>query len=588
MCVLFFITFFILFSPPIRKFGHEAADDIKIQKHKVIAQTWAKRKEFQDKGRLSISFYESHTDPVGLNFDVNDLNSGGTNEMSSTWVNYLPNITRRRFALTGVAATNSSSCGPRKSSVDSEISVSVRQFSMESRRNSMDSQVSVKIAEVQTKVARRSRGGSGVGGGGGSSSTHHHHIKGKSRSRSRFNRRESSTSVESQIITSSNYHHPAGGHKMGIFSRRDKRTKSRRSATAGLTDADNINSLITNFPEFSRNFQGMTTTSDDDNHSRASVKIQDSRVDVVMRHQGDDEQFIAGAMQHKKHIQTSTGFGTTTTSSMRQGTAKFYPNIQTVLHHGGAGGGSGAVNNGSSFNSMAAAAAAAAAATTTTAAVMDSALRSSREGSRTSRNSQRSGRGSRKSTSKHHSLKRNRKSNVGGKSTTMSSTKQPQRMVEKGYNSGGGVGLELVGAVSLDDSSFTSYTSDLVYPNGMTATGQSSFSGHSVGKHSRSSKQSCDVGTQANAYEIATQTMSFEENNENLMKAIVKGRTANNVNDNEDDDDDDDDVYQESHKLLMSHPLQVPAAPITTTSISSHQRQMSESEKLKMLLLPSK
>lgn len=110
-------------------------------KHKVIAQTWAKRKEFEDKGRLSITLYNTHTDPVGLNFDVNDLNSSETNEISSTWVNYLPLCIKRRMALTGAGTTNSSSQGPRKNSVDSEISFSVRHVSVESRRNSVDSQV---------------------------------------------------------------------------------------------------------------------------------------------------------------------------------------------------------------------------------------------------------------------------------------------------------------------------------------------------------------------------------------------------------------------------------------------------------------
>lgn len=113
-------------------------------KHKVIAQTWAKRKEFEDKGRLSITLYNTHTDPVGLNFDVNDLNSSETNEISSTWANYLPQFVKRRMAITGAVTnggTTNSSQGPRKNSLDSEISFSVRHVSVESRRNSVDSQV---------------------------------------------------------------------------------------------------------------------------------------------------------------------------------------------------------------------------------------------------------------------------------------------------------------------------------------------------------------------------------------------------------------------------------------------------------------
>lgn len=497
-------------------------DDIKIQKHKVIAQTWAKRKEFQDKGRLSISFYESHTDPAGLNFDVNDLNSVATNEMSSTWFKYLPNITRRRFALTGVT-TNSSSCGPRKSSVDSEISVSVRQFSMESRRTSMDSQVSVKIAEVETKVARRTHG--------------HSHIKNKGRNR-RFNRRESSTSVESQIITS-NY----PSHKMGFFSRRDKRMK-RRSANAGLGDAEDINTLITNFPEFTRNFQGMTTTSDDDNNSRASLKIQDHRLDVVVRQGGgDDAEFTASTQQHnRKHVQMGFDGGRH---------HQIYPSLQDVL------------GNQAAFSSLAA---------VTTAGCVDNNLRSSREGSRASKNSQKSVR-SRKS-SKHHSLKRNRNNS---KSTMAAAAARTSGRREKGASTQTSVSMAtaIADGVSLDDSSFTSYSSEMELPlNAICGAGggiQSSYSGMSVGKNSRTSKTSCDVGTQANAYEIATQTMSFDENNDNLMKAIKAGRTGTSRM-----SDEDDDEYTENHKLL------------TMPSMVQAQHHMSESEKLKMLLLPSK
>ena len=95
---------------------------------------------------ISCTTSTTHTDPVGLNFDVNDLNSSETNEISSTWANYLPQFVKRRMAITGAATgtTNSSSQGPRKNSLDSEISFSVRHVSVESRRNSVDSQVSEK------------------------------------------------------------------------------------------------------------------------------------------------------------------------------------------------------------------------------------------------------------------------------------------------------------------------------------------------------------------------------------------------------------------------------------------------------------
>uniref|UniRef100_A0A1B0C9F1 Protein smoothened n=1 Tax=Lutzomyia longipalpis TaxID=7200 RepID=A0A1B0C9F1_LUTLO len=130
------------------KFGYEVEQPVRMQKHKLIAQAFAKRKAFQEEGRLSISFRNTHTDPVGLNFNID---SAASQDFSSTWANNLPRFVNRRCALTG--AVTSSSHEPRRNSMDSEISVSVRHVSVESRRNSVDSQVSVKIAEMKTKVA---------------------------------------------------------------------------------------------------------------------------------------------------------------------------------------------------------------------------------------------------------------------------------------------------------------------------------------------------------------------------------------------------------------------------------------------------
>lgn len=472
-----------------------------------------------------MSFFEGHTDPAGLNFDINDLNSVATNDISSTWCNNLPNFTKRRCALT--IQSNSSSCGPRKSSVDSEISVSVRQFSMESRRNSMDSQVSVKIAEVQTKVACRTHG----------------HIKNKARSKARYNRRASSTSMESQIITSS---YPT--HKIGFYARKDKRMK-RRSANAGIGDAEEINTLITNFPEFSRNFQGMTTTSEDDNASRSSLKIQDSRLDVVVRQDYSDEDFIAAARHNSNIRKYTNGF------DPRQ----IHPSIHDVLQNQ-------AALNAIQFSN-------------------ENVLRSSKEGGRASKNSQKSVR-SRKSS--RHSLKRNRKNSKsiskGGTLTKREAATQVAHL--------SAMATQTVTDDVADDSSFTSYSSELGLKNAGGGVGaiQSSYSGVSVGKHSRSSKTSCDVGTQANAYEIATQTMSYDDDVD-VMK--IGGSTLKRSTDDRHNHDDDDlEQYTENHQLLVS---MVPPPSIVTAkkragSIIGRRDTlvMSESEKLKMLLLPSK
>ncbi|XP_015173735.1 PREDICTED: protein smoothened isoform X1 [Polistes dominula] len=138
-----------------RTFNSETEEPIKLKKHKVIAQAFAKRKTFNSAGRLSISFHNTHEDPVGLNFD---LNSVASQDFSSTWAAALPKLVTRRGALVG--GNTGSVSSNRRNSVDSEISFSVRRVSVESRRNSLDSQISVQIAELKTtrKVAGSARG----------------------------------------------------------------------------------------------------------------------------------------------------------------------------------------------------------------------------------------------------------------------------------------------------------------------------------------------------------------------------------------------------------------------------------------------
>ncbi|XP_049856044.1 smoothened homolog [Schistocerca gregaria] len=121
--------------------GYE--EPVRLKKHKVIAQAFAKRKALNNDGRLSLSFHSTHEDPVGLNFDVNSMAS---QDLSSTWAAALPKLMTRRGALIG--ATTGSMSSQRRNSFDSEISYSVRKVSVESRRHSLDSQVSVQIAEV--------------------------------------------------------------------------------------------------------------------------------------------------------------------------------------------------------------------------------------------------------------------------------------------------------------------------------------------------------------------------------------------------------------------------------------------------------
>lgn len=160
--------------------GYEHQNDSDQQftkpKHRIIADAYAKRMDEM----ISISMDDSRIDPASLNFDMNHLDSITSEAMGATLTNYLSNIIHRRNAMTtqtridfndpncvtAAAATTASASAmlsqhQHSSTVDnnnSEISVSVRHFSVESRRNSLDSQVSqmsVKMSEIKTRIESR-------------------------------------------------------------------------------------------------------------------------------------------------------------------------------------------------------------------------------------------------------------------------------------------------------------------------------------------------------------------------------------------------------------------------------------------------
>ncbi|XP_041981977.1 protein smoothened [Aricia agestis] len=161
------------------------------RKHELIARAYRRRNEFLARGRLEISLGGSRQDPVGFCLDNTspiDYVEDGKHEsleLSSSWAATLPRFVRRRDALVagtggGRHSLSSTSCvNERRTSQDSQISISLRHVSVESRRNSLDSQLSVKIAEMKTKVGRRRT----------------KHTKAK-RKRAR---KESTPSIESQI-----------------------------------------------------------------------------------------------------------------------------------------------------------------------------------------------------------------------------------------------------------------------------------------------------------------------------------------------------------------------------------------------------
>ncbi|XP_071512212.1 protein smoothened isoform X2 [Panulirus ornatus] len=131
--------------------GVSTEEPLRLARHRVIAQAFAKRHDFNTAGRLSISLHSIHDDPVGLNFDMNSATSG---DMSSAWATAIPHLMTRRGALVGSAAL-----GLRRNSVDSEYSVS-RRFSIESghnnrssRRHSLDSQMSFHVSDAERLAA---------------------------------------------------------------------------------------------------------------------------------------------------------------------------------------------------------------------------------------------------------------------------------------------------------------------------------------------------------------------------------------------------------------------------------------------------
>ncbi|XP_043662212.1 protein smoothened isoform X2 [Drosophila teissieri] len=468
-----------------KKCGKEVVEEVKMPKHKVIAQTWAKRKDFEDKGRLSITLYNTHTDPVGLNFDVNDLNSSETNDISSTWAAYLPQCVKRRMALTGAATGNSSSHGPRKNSLDSEISVSVRHVSVESRRNSVDSQVSVKIAEMKTKVASRSRGKHGGSSSNRRTQRRRDYIAAATGKSSR--RRESSTSVESQVIALKKTTYPNASHKVGVFAHHSSKKQhnytssmKRRTANAGL-DPSILNEFLQKNGEFIFPFlqnQDMSSSSEEDN-SRASQKIQD--LNVVVRQEEISEDDHDGVKIEELP------------NSKQVALENFLKNIKK--------------SNESNCN-------------------------------RHSRNSARSQ--SRKSQKRH--------------------PKNPAADLD--------FKKECVRYRSNDSLSCSSEELDVALDVGSLLN--SSFSGISMGKpHSRNSKTSCDVGIQANPFELVP---SYGEDElQQAMRLLNAASRQRSEAANED-------FGGTELQGLLGH-------------AHRHQREptfMSESDKLKMLLLPSK
>ncbi|CAG9827161.1 unnamed protein product [Diabrotica balteata] len=214
-----------------RKFHCEIEEPMKLQKHKIIAQAFAKRKKFNAGGQISI-LCQNHTDPVGLQFE---LNSAASNELSTTWAANLPRLVNRRGAVPNEVTYSVSS---NNHSLDSEVSLNFRHVSIESRRNSGDSQVSVQIAELKATRKTNSRRHRSRHKSSRHFRSHSRNIGTSRRLSKSGTKRESSTSLDShlQIINALTTTADVKSFRPNL---------NRRTGNAGLDDS-HINNLLSN------------------------------------------------------------------------------------------------------------------------------------------------------------------------------------------------------------------------------------------------------------------------------------------------------------------------------------------------------
>lgn len=266
---------------------------MKLQKHKIIAQAFAKRKKLNQDGRISIEC-QNHTDPVGLRFD---LNSAASNDLSTTWAANLPRLVNRRGAVPNEVPCSVSS---NNHSIDSEMSYSVRHVSIESRRNSGDSQLSVQIAEL--KATRKVNG------------RRHRNLYKRKRQNFRRGSRDlarklsktglkwgSSTSLESHF----------GAELLNVLSNTsDPVAKNfapnlkRRTGNAGL-DGQHINDLLSNGKLVIPYNIGGTNTKSGSEDENVSVTFSGNKFNVVLTNNDMDlnDQLVMKSLRQGLHIE---------------------------------------------------------------------------------------------------------------------------------------------------------------------------------------------------------------------------------------------------------------------------------------------
>lgn len=394
---------------------------------------------------ISVSIADTHTDPAGVNFDMNNLNlHNSTEPMRASLIGYLHKILKRRDALTGSIpqinmnnySTRASST--RASSCDSELSVKMRTITMESRRSSIDSQVSqvsVKLSETEFKTT-----------------VENHRRKGlKMRTKQRYgmmrkaSRKASSSSIESQIITTAALKKKNNKIRFQSNTSDSNVTKGRRmdrrSACANIDVAGIMNKLHADGRDL--------LSSDDDDLSLATVKIHEAQSNIFMQQQH----------MEMAYNQDDSADSSEIVSEVHLKQQHYQAGIERYLCHNGRSNGDDA-----------------------------------------------------KIIYGRSNVTAGMKNSLKNKQSTRTNTRN----------------------LTVDHNDFPSTSSELDIPLGAT---HSTYSGISLGNktHSRNSKGSCDVGIQANAFDITSSTMEIDES----RKAICNG-----------DQDDDDEEFNENHQFL--------------------------------------
>ena len=124
---------------------------VRVHKHQLIAQAFAKRAELQANGRLSLNFQSCHEDPLGLALEVTPESS----QASDGWAAALPHLIQRRGGLCGadqlglVPGTRRNSLGSL-SNISRSVSIRSGAFSwFGSRKGSSVSNMSIQQSDLE-------------------------------------------------------------------------------------------------------------------------------------------------------------------------------------------------------------------------------------------------------------------------------------------------------------------------------------------------------------------------------------------------------------------------------------------------------